>query len=383
MKKCYIFLFALTLLFTYATFINQKQVKAEANYNIKIFTPDIGNENTNLENFYFEAGYAQNQSLTFIAELYDGDSLLNLGELTYNWIDLATEKVVSENRSLVLNKAYNDNPSNVIMLGEKKYKITITADAIEIEAELTVSIFDDVNHEIILTKIVLANENEQLTTDVDGAYVLNNKSSVFTIKALLSKSKVDCTINWFIKTPNSSTFDLFYENGNCKIEPAKLINSDNGFGTYKIYASAQSSSVLFTSKIIYFKGIAGELNDSSDYKIIKNIINNTKSDLEAYTFSLENAIEDCLDFNKILWYINDIKYGKGRSFSYEPTTSEPFVISVQYQGPALVKLSELSVTPKTTGTLKLILFILGGVLVLSTIFMISVKTLNKKRDVVW
>lgn len=378
MKKFYIFLFALTALFASFLFTNPKYVKADSNYNIKITTTATGNENTNLDNFYFEAGYSQNSNLTFCAELYDGENLFDENELTYKWIDKLTEAVLSEDKCLVLNKVYSTS-NNVVMIGENTYRVIISGPAIEKDVELTISILDDVNHEIILTNI-----DRPLEINSDGAYILSNKSQKFTINALLSMSKVDCTINWFIKKPNSSTFDLLFENGDCEINPAKLINSANGFGLYKIYASAQSSSVLFTSKMIYFEGIAGELNQNlSVYNILKRVINNTKSELEAFTFTLENALEDGLDSNKILWYINDVKLGKGESFSYEPTTSETFVVSVQYQGANLVKLCEMKTTPKTTGALKLVLYIFGGVLVLSLIFGISVKTLNKKRDVVW
>ena len=379
MKKFYIFLFALTTLLTFFICVNPGKVQAEGEYTIKITSTSIGNENADLDNNYFEAGFSQNESLTFCAKLYHGSSEANIDGLTYSWMDLSTKNIVSNNEYLVLRKEYSNSYNNVITIGEKNYEVKIIGDAIEMSIGFKFEIKDDVNHEIILTNI-----SRPLEINSDGAYILSNNSQKFTINALLAMSKVDCTINWYIKKPNSSTFDLLFENGDCEIDPAKLINSENGFGLYKVFAAAQSSSVLFNSKMIYFEGMSGELNDNlSVYKILKRVINNTKSELEAYTFTLENALEDGLDFNKILWYVNDVKMGKGQNFSYEPTTSDPFVVSVQYQGANLVKLSEMETTPKTTGALKLILYILGGVLVLSTIFGISVKTLNKKRDVVW
>lgn len=379
MKKIHIFLiFALFFSFSFV-FFNTVNVNAESNYNIRITTDAVYNPETDLKSYYFNFGYSKNNVINLVADLYNDVTPIDSSDLTFTWKDLSTNTVVNETKTFTLKKEYNEDTNKVITIGERKYRLSVNGPSISKDVDFSIDIVDDVNHEIIITEI-----SRPLETNSSGAYVISNKSSEFTIKALLAKTKVDCTINWFLKTPNSSTFDMFVQNGDCVINPSSLVNSNNGFGIYKLYASAQSSSVLFTSKVIYFYASAGELDsDISKYKIITTIIGNSKSDLEAFTFTLNNASEDGLDFNKILWYVNNEKLGIGESFSYEPTKGEPINVKVQYQGANLILLDELDTTPRTTGTLKLILYILGTVTVLSIIFTISLKRLNKKRDVVW
>ena len=379
MKKLHIFMiFALIFSFGFA-FFNMQNVKADSNYNIKITTDAICDPSTNYNTFDFSIGYSKNDALFFEASLYDNDTKLDLTNLKYVWKLESTNEIVCQEKIYSLNKEYSENQNSIMMLGKRNYTVEISNDTISKNIKFSIDIIDDANHEVIITQA-----NTTLATNENGAYVLSNKTPDFTIKAILSKTKVDCTINWFLKTPNSNTFNMFIQNGDCIIKPSELITSKNGFGIYKLYASAQSSSILFTSKTIYFEATAGELaDDVSKYKIVKTIINNSKSDLEAFTFTVSNANEDGLDFDKIYWYVNNEKLGKGESFSYEPTSTAPISIKVEYQGANLISLDEIEVSPRTTGTLKLLLYILGVVVVLSVIFTISVKRINKKRDVVW
>ena len=386
MKKISIFLFIFMVISLAPILINKTQsVNADGNYKIHISTSASYTSDTNLAEYNFCAGYKDNEQIIFIADLYYGDTKVDADILTFSWTDASStsDTPISTTQYLTLNKTYESTTTNLIMVGVKNYIITVAGSGVpaNCKATLKVDITDNVNHEIILTQLSRA-----LETNSKGAYKINKKTSSFSINAVLSKSKVDCTINWYLKTPNSSTFDLYKENGNCTITPNELVNSTNGFGTYKIYASAQSSSILYTSKIIYLEATAGEPKTTNlkNYTISKKVVNNSKSELEAFTFTLENASEDGLDFDKIYWYINGEKMGKGEQFFYEPTTNDTFKVSVQYQGLSLIPFpNELEVTPHTTGTIKMVLYISGAVLLLSIIFAISVKTLNKKRDVVW
>lgn len=382
MKKVHIFLiFALFFSFSFV-FFNTSNVGAEGNYNIRITTDAVYRPETNLDtlNFYFD--FSQNNVINFEAHIYDGLEELNVSNLTYSWIDLSSSTVICNEKTLSLTKEYFNDTKTIILIGTRKYQLTVNGEAFKKDITISVEILDDTNSQNIITEF-----SRPLETNSAGEYVINNKTSEFTIKGFLADAKVNGTINWFLKTPNSATFDMFIQNGDCVIKPNELITSKNGFGLYKLYASVstQSSPILYTSKTIYFYASAGTPDESnmSKYKIITTIIGNSKSDLEAFTFTLDHASEDGLDFNKIIWLINDEKLGIGESFSYEPTKGEPITVKVQYQGANLATLDEITTTPRTTGTLKLLLYILGTVAVLSIIFTISLRRINKKRDVVW
>lgn len=381
MKKLHIFMiFALIFSFGFV-FFNMQNVKADSNYNIKITTDAICEANTDLNTYNFHIGYSKNDAVFFEADLYDNDTKLDLTDLSYVWKNATTNETICQERILSFKKDFSENQNNILMIGEKRISVSITngSGTIKLDRTFSVDIIDDANHEVIITKT-----DSEIETNATGAFLINNKTPDFTIKAIVSTTKKDCTINWFLKTPNSNTYNMIVQNGDCVIKPRELITSYNGFGTYKLYASAQSSSILYTSKTIYFEATAGELSsDISKYRIVKTIINNSKSDLEAFTFTVSNASEDGLDFNKLFWYVNNEKLGKGESFSYEPTSTAPISVKVEYQGANSISLDELEVSPRTTGTLKLLLYILGVVVVLSIIFTISVKRINKKRDVVW
>lgn len=379
MKKINIFLLLLSIFSFCLIFVETNKVKAEGTYTIKITTDAIGTDNSNIDEYYFEANYSANSSIVFTANLYDGLNKID-NSFTYEWKDVSTNVVVCTSGVFELNKLYSTDTKNLLSIDEKTYKLTVKGNSIDQSVDFKVNIIDDVNGQIILTNV-----SRPLEVNVDGSYKISNKVSTFQLKAVLSKAKVDCTINWYLKTPNSSTFNLYaQDNSSCTITPSELIGSDNGFGLYKFYACAQTSSVLYTSKMIYFEATAGELNSNLNvYTITQKTINNTKSDLEAYTYTLEHAKDDCLDFNKIIWFVNGKKLGTGESFSYEPTTTATYVVTAQYQGANLVELSSIETTPRSTGALKLALYILGGVAIISIIFAISVKVINKKRDVVW
>lgn len=381
MKKINIFLLILMVFSCFVIFDNNT-VFAENNYTIKITTNAVHNtEQTNLEKYEFEADYTSNDIITFEAYVYNGEEIVSDIELTYTWYDITNREnpiLLSTNNSLTLDKIYSDEGTHLIYVGEKSYQIKVSAQGLEDFSEnLVVNITDSTN------QIIVTNLSKALGVNQSGQYLITKSTQAFQVDALLSKLKVDSTINWFLKTPNSSSYIMFAEGPTCPITPSSLISSKNGFGEYKLFAGAQSSSILFTSPMITFKASAEELNPELTYSISSKTIDNTKAEVEAFTFTLENASTDGIDVSKIIWYINSQKYASGESFTYEPTNNESFVVEAKYQGASLTPLASLETTPKSTGTLKMILVIAGVIAILSTIFGISVKTLNKRRDVTW
>ena len=382
MKKFNTFLLILLIFSCFIVFDN-KNLYAENNYTIKIETNAVYNtEETNLDKHKFQADYQDNNTISFVATAYNGDQTVSDIELSYTWYDITNGEnpiLLSTNNTLTLDKTYTSDGTHIIYVGEKSYQVKVSGYGIaDFSANLTVYITDSTN-EIIVTSL-----SEPLGVNQYGEYILTQNSNPFEINALLAtKSKVDTTINWFLKTPNSSSFILIAEGPTCAILPYNFVSSTNGYGVYKIFAGAQSSSIFYTSKMITFKATAGNLNENLTYNISSKTINNTKAEVEAFTFTLDNASSDGIDFSKIIWYINNQKYACGESFTYEPTSNETFVVEAKYQGASLTPLATLETTPKSTGTLKMVLVVAGIVAVLSVIFAISVKTLNKRRDVTW
>ena len=382
MKKINIFLLIL-LIFSCFIVFNNKNTFAENNYTIKISTNAIHNtEQTNLAEGKFEADYTSNNIISFVAKAYDGEQELLGLDLNYTWYDITNEEnpiMLSTTDTLTLDKTYTTSGTHIIYVGEKSYQVKVSGPNIsDFSFNLTVNITDTTN-QIIITSL-----NKPLGVNQYGEYIIAKNTEYFEINALIAtKSKVDTTINWFLKTPNSSSFVLIAEGPTCPLSPNNIISSANGYGTYKIYAGAQTSSVFYSSKMITFKATASNLNQSQTYNISSKTIDNSKAEVEAFVFTLSNASMEGIDFSKIIWYINNQKFASGESFTYEPTSNETFIVEAKYQGASLTPLALLETTPKSTGTLKLILIIAGVVAILTTIFGISVKVLNKRRDVIW
>lgn len=195
---------------------------------------------------------------------------------------------------------------------------------------------------------------------------------------------------WHLKTPNSTAYKKIYTvnknnaTGNVLENVNTYFSSENGFGEYKLFASAKTSAMVITSNVITFEVKAGELDlkNMSKYSITKQVVNNSKAEVEAFSFLLNNAKNDWLDYGKIVWYVNGEKTAVGESFVYQPETTESFKLEVKYET-SNTSIAEITIKPNSTGTIKLLLIIAGVVVVLSGIFAISVKALNKKRDVVW
>lgn len=381
MKKINVFLLIL-LVFSCFFVFDSNPVLAENPYTIKISTNAIHDtEQTNLDKYTFYAEYSSNNMITFDASVYNGDQLATDVAFTYSWYDVTNKEnpiLLSNSSSLTLDKSYTQTGTHLIYVGEKAYQVKVSSEGIEdFSVNLSVNISDTTN------QIIVTNISKPLGVNHYGQHLITKSTDSFEINAFLCKPKVDTTITWFLKTPNSSAFTLLAEGPTCAIFPYNLVNSENGFGEYKIYAGAQSSSILFTSKMITFKASAGELNEALNYTISSKTIDNSKAEVEAFTFTLDGASSEGIDFSKIIWYVNNKKYACGESFTYEPTNNETFVVEAKYQGASLTPLATLETTPKSTGTLKMILIVAGAVCVLSIIFGISVKTLNKRRDVTW
>lgn len=386
MKKINILAIFLMIFSIFFVFDGKSVMAEEVVPQVKISTSATYLNGTNLQTGVFKFGFLDNESITFECSLIvDDETVIEEDNLTYEWLDLTTDTQnptilqSSLHNTLVLAKSIDVNDLRSLTTGTRLLGVHITGgiNNYDLYNYFSVEVVDNSTHELILTKL---SRNLEI---VQGSYKITTTTDYFNILSRLATQE-DSIVSWYYLTPNTCAYELYptASDGSCQVVPSSLIG-DHGYGKYMFFASASKNSTIYTSKVVCFEAMAQDLRQENNYYISKKVVDNSKTDIEAFTFTLENARKDGLDFNKILWYVNNVKVGRGESFSYEPTKTDTFVVSAKYQGASLTLLSDINVTPKTTGTIKLVLILIGSVAVLSLIFGISVKHLNKKRDVVW
>lgn len=237
-------------------------------------------------------------------------------------------------------------------------------------------------------KIFTPSEFENLEDSSSGLKIVKKTSSAFDLEAQ-PPSSVITKCSWYLKTANSNTFDLFASSKNtCTITPSMLVNNENGFGVYKIYATCTSGDQIYYSTTLEFIVQAGEFMNTSTgnrYIIATEAIPNTKAQLSAYNFTLKNASFDSLDFQKIQWRIDDQPVAIGENFKFEPTSNKTVTISAYYenQGVYTVACPSIEITPTSTGGITMIIVVVSVVALFAIVFFTSTYFLNKKRDVTW
>lgn len=351
------------------------------NFTAKSYNSNTGEyldaEGFNPATSVFAADYsdiANAGSITFIGkEVAIGEEATSK-TFTYKW-QSASGQIMSNSSNLTLYKTATEYDTPLIAVGETRYKLTITDESNNIlEKAISVRITDTYNSCSLCTfdPIIPAEINSSSTPLVFGAKlpIVNGTS-----------------INWYLKTSKSTNYVLMAANKEqFVLDPSSTINNQNGFGTYQIIAIAYNKNTkqYYYSKTYSLNTIERSTSiDQSQFKIVSNVVNNTKAKIEAFSYSIENS--ENLNVENIIWYLNDIRVGTGETFTYEPTTTDAYKISAKYKKSdnAIVEIGTLREVPGATGTLELILWILAGVAVLSAIFAASIIITNKKRDVVW
>jgi len=383
MKKLCIFL---TIALTFSIFaIFTPTVSRAEGYTVGITATaqhqsDTGNTNLPIDQNRLEVDYSLYKTINLEASLngYNGE-----GVLTYVWKDTTNNAnlVVATQANLTLDKVLDQDLANLMRMGIKTYQVTISNEAENINISQTITL------EITSQngKIILIESPKNLTTNSSGQYVINNNTNNILISSKMATTNDSAIPVWYYKTPNSSTYNFFSEGSNCTIIPKDLISSKNGYGVYKFFACCQINNNVYTSDTLEFVCNAGSAVDTEGhYSITSDIVPNSKAQVEAYAYTLKNAANDHLDFNKIIWFVEGEKVGAGETFTYEPTSNKEYSVSVKYQtADGFQTLAVTTTKPASTGTVYLIIYILAGALVLFVIFIINVKRLNKKRDVVW
>lgn len=325
----------------------------------------------------FNADYAyfiDSGAICFSASLTpDGDNNASIMPV-YEW-KTSSGTIVSTSSDLVLKKTISSPTDPMIIIGESRYVCTITnlADGSFEEVGVTVKITDSNTCKM---QTFSSNIPESVTK-------LNSILSFFAKLPIASGT----TINWYLKTPNSTEFSLVLSNSETfDFEPASLINAQNGYGKYQIMAigNNKNTNQYYYGKIYSIFGTTPNPDFAeTKYNISSKIVENTKANIEAFKYTLTNIQN--LNPDQIYWYINNTRMSSGTTFTYEPQATDAYKIIAKYKNDdgTIIELDTIKQEPKVTGTYILFIYIGAGVLALTIIFSISIIVTNKKRDVVW
>jgi len=385
MKKLHFFAIFL-LIATVFTFCPKQIAYGElSGYTINIFakvaTSQSGNY-TDSENFNAVTNTLSDDYSSFGTDgsiIFTGQAVAtgeeNSSTLAYEW-KTSSGEVLTNSSSLILYKKAQTQEQPLIMIGETKYVLTITNSQDSSYSQI-----------VVTTKITDTSSTCQLLTYTPTIPAeVNSLSDNLSFSAKLPIVN-GTTINWYLKTPNSSSFNIVKSNvENYVFTTSSIINNANGFGTYKLMAIAYNKNTKnsYYSKTIEINGVeTAKTIVQSDYTINVKKVDNTKANIEAFYYTLSNSTN--LNEQNIFWYINSTRMHSGSSFTYEPLNTDAYKIIVKYQKAdgTLIELSNLKQEPATTGTYILIIYIGVAVVILSTILAISIIITNKKRDVVW
>lgn len=283
--------------------------------------------------------------------------------------------VLSNEKSLTLYKS-TQNTDNLLLVGNTIYTFTVTSEEHTSEVRVQISVTDNDNS----MDLIFSRDNESVTT-------VTKASPSITFKSILPTAKSH-TINFYLKVPNQSEYSIVSENTSTyTFDPSKVLNNENGFGNYCVMAVAtekisSSETKTYYSDVVLFS-YTEALPDFTPIKIKSEIVKNTKARVEANKFTLEDA--DALNTNFIQWYVGDTLQCVGKSFIYEPKSTDLYRVTAKYatSESLLIEIDSVRIQPNPTGTDILILYIAGIVVAISIVFGISIYIFNKKRDVVW
>lgn len=298
----------------------------------------------------------------------------------------ATLRLIKELNAETATNITNENLSlNLILVGTMQYRLVAThiKNNTTITKNLTVTITQN-------------SEKYNISTycPFPSSSALTKVTDRFKMYAFLPTTKA-YSITWYLKMPNGVSYEVLARNVNIlEVNPSELINDENGYGAYKIYVVATEKSTTgksFASEVYTFSAISSDVTiEGNSYKIVAKEVRNSKTKIQAFEYSITEtkdgvASVSALDPNRILWYVRFELVTRGRTFTYEPTTTAVYHVSVKYidNDGNLIQLASHRAEPKSTGTGVLLLVIIPVALALVGIFAISVVIINKKRDVLW
>lgn len=385
MKKLHFFAIFL-LIATVFTFCPKQIAYGELNgYTINIFAQfatDSSSNYSDCENFDAITKTLSDDYSSFGTDgsiIFTGQAVAtgeeNSSTLAYEW-KTSSGEVLTNSSSLILYKKAQTQEQPLIMIGETKYVLTITNSQDSSYSQI-----------VVTTKITDTSSSCKLLTYAPTIPAEVNSSSdnlSFSAKLPIVNGSV---INWYLKTPNSSSFNLVKSNvENYVFTTSSIVNNLNGFGTYKLMAIAYNKNTknYYYSETFKINGAeTAKTVIQTDYTINIKKVDNTKANIEAFHYTLNNSAN--LNEENIFWYINSTRMHTGASFTYEPLNTEAYKIIAKYQKAdgTLIELSNIKQEPATTGTYILIIYIGIAVVILSAILATSIIITNKKRDVVW
>lgn len=366
--------------------INVSDVNIDCSYSTMGTTYASAGNLFNTQNNTFTADYSLFESLGSIR--FVATTNLEGETFSYEWSVASTGDVIKTNNQLDLYKYIEINDASgtikpLITVGTTRYvlKITNTSSGQYLQLPIVINITDSSNTLKILTNNTSISPTTNYTPNSNNFYFFATLPTSAQHKVL-----------WYLKTPNSSSFENVSTGINYTFDCSTTINGSNGFGQYKIMAIATlNSKPPYYSNIFTINTAPEELVAPAETFSIKGTkVKNTQAGIEAFKYELSsNSVNiNSLNFNNIHWYINGIKTAQGISFIYEPTTTDTYKVSVKYDNgtaslTSIDPLATIEQTPKSTNTYLLYIGIASAIAILGIILFVSIKISNKKRDVVW
>ena len=300
--------------------------------------------------------------------------------IQYRW-ESPSGEVLGYTNEIVLYRDLNEakNLNLLVQAGNSRVSLIVTINNIPTQYDINLLISDTSNTVSLQT---------YCSGNLNGTIYKN--SPEITFNAIIPTTTTS-NISWYIKTPQETKYNFVTNASTYTFKPSEVLNKYNGYGTYNVMAIGTLGQKTFYSQIYTINSKQNSLVLGPGHVTIKSTeTQNTMASVQAFTYSLSSStivVED-LDFNNIYWYINNVKVATGETYTYEPTTTDKFSVSVKYYD-GVTPLSSTQViakieqSPRNTGTYIYILAIVGIVAILSGILTISIIISNKKRDVVW
>lgn len=193
-------------------------------------------------------------------------------------------------------------------------------------------------------------------------------------------------VAWKILKPNQTTFNTPLVSSNIKKEGLtakyKFVPSKENCvleGTYAIVVKYKTNDGDKYTNVKFIDIELEKIQDFSNLKINEFVVKNSKSNLQAYKFTIQGLDNAYFNTNEIVWYVGFDRYASGESFVFEPPCAGKYTIRAEVNNKLIdsIEVKSVVVNPK----LQIILvssFV--GILLISLIIGIII---NRKSEKIW
>lgn len=324
----------------------------------------------------------------FSAVVEETEQQTEVSSTLYSWKQ--GDKLITESKDLVLYSEFLSANLNrpLIEIGTTRYTLTVKhivhAEGGDITQTQDVGII-----------VVITDEQNLIdmhhTTSSPIPSTVNIATSPIKFYAKIPTTN-QTSYSWLLKTPTNTNYQIVSQENSFTFTPSEII-TNNGFGEYKIMVIGETTLVKdkkFYSPIYVINATPETIiapDNNGTYNIKSKDVKNSYAQIEAFEYSItankQNDLNN-IEWDKLFWYVNGIKVAQGKSFIYEPTTTDQYKVEAKYSTTTgLSVIASYSEKPEPTGMYILYISIAVGIVVVGIILYISIKISNKKRDVVW